>query len=110
MSWKTLCSQIDPSCRKRYFNKSEYKRIKKDSLRVNATDLYAAYGNEMTYQEFYTMLKPMLYYDKYVCDHGVEFYYYVKGAGFTESPIPDDVKYIIYAMGGKLCSMTYKKK
>lgn len=101
MSWKTLCSQIDPACFKRYFNKSEYKRIKKNAIRVNATDLYASYG-EGTYKEFYTMLKKHFYYDKYVCEHGVEFYYYIKFIKPQEEHIKyTDVLYIINAIGGK---------
>lgn len=102
MSWNTLCSQIDAACLKRYFNKSEYKRIKKTSIRVNSTDLYEEFGDGMSYKEFYTMLKEHLYYDKLVCDHGIEFYYYVKFKVPREEQIKHkDVQYIIYAMGGK---------
>ena len=102
MNWKTLCSQIDPSCYKRYFNKSEYKRIKRDAIRVNSTDLYDRYGEGMTYKEFYTMLKAHFYYDKYVCTHGTEFYYYIKFNTPQEECIKyKDVVYIVYAMGGK---------
>ena len=89
MSWKVLCSQIDPSCYKRYFTKSEYKRIKKNAIRVNSTDLYDMYGGDMSYQEFYTMLKNHFYYDKYVCEHGIEFYYYIK----FSSPREENIKY-----------------
>ena len=102
MSWKNLCSQIDPTCLKRYFNRSEYKRIKKDSIRVNSTDLYAEFGEGMTYKEFYTMLKQHLYYDKYVCDHGTEFYYYIKFKEEREEHITHkDVLYVVCAVGGK---------
>ena len=102
MSWKTICSQIDPSCLKRYFTKSEYKRIKKTAIRVNSTDLYREFGDGMTYKEFRGMLKEHLYYDKLVCRHGIEFYYYVKFNTPREENIPyDDILYTIYAMGGK---------
>lgn len=102
MSWKTLCSQIDPTCLKRYFSKSEYKRIKKSAIRVNSTDLYEEFGGTMSYKEFYTMLKEHLYYDKLICEHGIEFYYYVKFSIPREEYIRHkDVKYTIYAMGGK---------
>lgn len=102
MSWKTLCSQIDPACLKRYFNKSEYKRIKKRSIRVNSTDLYKEFGHGMTYEEFYTLLKRNLYYDKYICEHGIEFYYYIIFNEPREEQIRyDDIQYIIYAIGGK---------
>ena len=102
MSWKTLCSQIDPACLKRYFTKSEYKRIKKIAIRVNSTDLYEEFGGSMTYKDFYTMLKQYLYYDKIVCDHGIEFYYYVKFNDPREEQIKyKDIQYTIQAMGGK---------
>lgn len=99
MSWKTLCSQIDPSCYKRYFNKSEYKRIKRSSIRVNATELYAMFGQGMTYPEFRTLLKEHFYYDKYVCEHGTEFYYYIAFKEPHEEHIKyTDVLYIISAI------------
>lgn len=101
MSWKHLCSQIDPTCLKRSFTKSEYERIKNDSIRVNSTDLYKEYGHGITYQEFYTMLKQHLYYDKWVCEHGTEFYYYVKFKKPRREHIMDtDVLYTINAIGG----------
>lgn len=102
MSWKTLCLQIDPTCLKRYFNKSEYKRIKRSAIRVNSTELYKEFGGGMTYKEFYTMLKEHLYYDKLVCEHGTEFYYYIKfNTPRQECVSHDDLIYTIYAMGGK---------
>ena len=101
MSWNALCSQIDPTCLKRYYNKSEYKRIKKTAIRVNSTDLYDEFGGGMSYKEFYTMLKQHLYYDKYVCDHGIEFYYYIKFNVPREERIHHkDVQKIIKAIGG----------
>lgn len=101
MSWNTLWSQIDPVCLKRYFTKSEYKRVKKECIRVNSTDLYAEFGHGMSYKEFYVMLKEHMYYDKYVCRHGTEFYYYVKFKEPRQEYIDlDDVQYVIYAMGG----------
>ena len=111
MSWNALWSQIDPVCRKRYFTKSEYKRIRKECIRVNSTDLYKEFGTGMSYQEFYSMLKHHFYYDKYVCGHGIEFYYYIKFKDERQEHIDlDDVRYIIYAMGGQLCSTVYTKR
>ena len=102
MNWNVLCSQIDRTCLKRYFNKSEYKRIKKTAIRVNATELYEELGEGMSYKDFYTMLKEHLYYDKYVCDHGIEFYYYIKFKEPREEVIKyTDVQKIISAIGGK---------
>ena len=102
MSWKNLCSQIDPVCYKRYFNKSEYKRIKRNAIRVNSTDLYDMYGGDMSYKEFYSMLKEHFYYDKYVCSHGTEFYYYIKFNVPQEEHIKyTDILYVVNAIGGK---------
>lgn len=102
MSWKTLCSQIDPTCLKRYFTRSEYKRIKKKAIRVNSTDLYEEFGGGMSYVEFYTTLKQYLYYDKYICEHGTEFYYYVIFNEPRKEYIRhNDIQRIIYAIGGK---------
>ena len=101
MSWKALCSQIDPACLKKDFTKEEYTRVKSDSIRVNSTDLYKEYGMGMTYQAFYNKLKECLYYDRLICTHGIEFYYYIK----FKKPRPevireDDVIYTINAIGG----------
>ena len=102
MSWNALCSQIDPSCLKRYFNKSEYKRIKKNAIRVNSTDLYEEFGHGMSYTEFYKMLKGHLYYDKYICYHGIEFYFYITFKVPREEHIRHtDVQEVINAIGGK---------
>ena len=101
MSWKHLCSQIDPACLKHSFTADEYERIKSDSIRVNSTDLYKQYGRGMTYPQFYAKLKRYFYYDKWVCKHGTEFYYYVKFKKPRREYIMDtDVLYKINAIGG----------
>lgn len=101
MSWNTLCSQIDPACLKKYYTKSEYKRIQKIAIRVNSTDLYAEFGQGVSYQEFYRTLKQHLYYDKHICEHGTEFYYYVKFSVPREECIKyTDILRVVYAIGG----------
>jgi hypothetical protein len=99
MSWKNLCLQIDPMCTKRTYTKEEYQYVKSISIRINATDLYRMYGKGMPYREFYLKLKSMLYYDKYVCEHGTEYCYYVKmNNNIQESFHYDDVLYVIPAI------------
>ena len=101
MNWKNLCSQIDQSCVKRYFNRSEYKRIKRESVRVISTDLYREFGAGSTYQEFYAEMKQYFYYDKYICDHGTEFVYYIKFKDAREDTVNfPDLRCIINAIGG----------
>lgn len=102
MSWKHLCSQIDPACLKQSYTVDEYERVKDISIRINSTDLYKEYGGNLSYREFYAMLKQHLYYDKLICEHGIEFYYYVKFKKPRIEYIHDkDVLYTICAVGGK---------
>lgn len=104
MSLNVLCSLIKPTCIKRTFRRDEYERIKSTSQLVNATTLYRWYvqmGGTDTYKQFRMSVKDVLYYDKYVCEHGIEFYYHVhlQDIVYTEE-MPDDVITIINAIGG----------
>ena len=101
MSWKTLCSQIDPICLKREFTVDEYNTVRQQSIRVNSTSLYKEYGGNMSYEDFYRILKANLYYDKLVCVHGVEFYYYVKFLTPRKEYKETDVLYEVRAIGDK---------
>ena len=99
MSWKNLCSQIDSTCVKTDFTYDEYVRIKSLSTRINATTLYKAYGKGMSYPEFRMLLKSMFYYDKHVCEHGVEYIYYIKfKKEREEQPMYADLLYVIPAV------------
>ena len=104
MSLKHYCSTICKSCLKTHFNMREYKYVRKHGKLVCSTDLYAhykhVYGGTLSYRSFYEAVKAMLYYDKFVCDHGVEYYYYVDGEGINASPVPNDIQYVIKAIGG----------
>jgi len=76
-------SLIDPICIKSSFTEDEYNKVKEVSTGINSTVLYAYYQTidpePMSYSDFYKWLKANFYYDKYVCKHGTEFVYYVKG-------------------------------
>lgn len=103
MSWKSFCLTVDPCCLKRKYTQAEYERITQTCKRINATDLYKVYRwyGDMPYVEFYKKIRGMFYFDKYECEHGTEFLYYVK---FTEleleERLPTDV---IKIYGGNLC-------
>ena len=101
MSWKNLCSQIDPTCIKTDFTYEEYVKVKSSSSRVNATELYHKYGKGLSYPEFRMMLKEKFYYDKFVCEHGVEFVYYIKFKDREERLTYDDLLYVIPAVSRK---------
>lgn len=79
-------SFISPSCYKIDHNTTELRMIKQIQgvLQVKATTLYQIYKHNvyemdgrLTVRDFYRVAGQYLYYDKYVCDHGTEFYYYV---------------------------------
>lgn len=65
----------------------EYKKVQDlhDVVQVKITtlyDLYKRYANlhnvtPVPIKAFYQLARIYMYYDKYVCDHGTEFYYYV---------------------------------
>lgn len=58
---------------------------KENVHRIKATTFYQIYkhnvfgtdGPRLSMQEFYRVCGQYLYYDKHVCRHGTEFYYYV---------------------------------
>lgn len=75
---------IADTCKKHKVCYAEYQKVKSDSLEVRAHVLYSIYRTltsdkpPVPLEEFYKVAKQYLYYDKYICKHGVEFYYYVK--------------------------------
>jgi len=83
MTFNKFLSLIDPICLKVSFTEDEYNKVKACSTEVNSTTLYAYYkliaDRPMSYTDFYKELKKNFYYDKYVCAHGTEFIYYIKG-------------------------------
>lgn len=78
---------ISTSCHKVKHDYYELSNIKKlDGLfLVKATTLYQIYkhntfgadGKRLSMKEFFRVAGQYLYYDKYVCAHGTEYYYYV---------------------------------
>ena len=74
-------------CHKVHHERDEYEWLKSrnDVHRIKATTFYQIYkhnvfgsdGPRLSMQEFYRVCGQYLYYDKYVCRHGTEFYYYV---------------------------------
>ena len=77
---------ISPSCHKVVHSIDEYDVVKEDAVQIKATTLYQIYkhnvypssDDRLTMKQFFHVCGQYLYYDKYVCDHGTEFYYYVK--------------------------------
>lgn len=77
---------ISPVSHKVEHSYAELEKIKRvPGILVKATTLYQIYknnvsdadGSRLTMQEFFRVCGQYLYYDKYVCTHGTEFYYYV---------------------------------
>lgn len=77
---------VSPVCHKIAHNRAEYNILRQQQpLLIKATTFYQIYkhyvfgadGQRLTLQEFYRICAQYLYYDKYVCTHGTEFYYYV---------------------------------
>ena len=95
MSLNRFLSIVDPSCLKLNYDLDEYTRIKNTCSYVNSTALYKLYrveGGSMSYKDFYKNIKEYLYYDKYICAHGIEFMYLVKFKDRNlSSPLPTDV-------------------
>lgn len=78
---------LDKSTHKLLQNLEEYNRVKDTPgvLMIKATTFYQIYKHlvftnegRLGLQDFYKMSALYLYYDKYVCDHGTEFFYYIK--------------------------------
>lgn len=78
---------VSPSSHKILHNSTEFQTVKEhpNVVMVKATTFYQIYkhnvfgrdGRRLTMQEFFRVCGQYLYYDKYICDHGTEFYYYV---------------------------------
>lgn len=77
---------IDSRSHKVLHNLAEYDDVKAlpGVKLVKATTLYQIYKHSifesegrLSMGEFYKLCGQYLYYDKYVCDHGTEFYYYI---------------------------------
>lgn len=78
---------VSPVCHKVNHNLEEFTALKHNEnvVLVKATTFYQIYkhnvfgvdGRRLTIQEFFHICGQYLYYDKYICTHGTEFYYYV---------------------------------
>ncbi len=78
---------ISPTSHKIKHDQEEFHEIKNypGVVLVKATTLYQIYKHNvfckdekrLTMQEFFRVSGQYLYYDKYICKHGTEFYYYV---------------------------------
>lgn len=74
---------VSNNCLKCTPNSKDYERIKSNSFAISSTDLYCLYllscegADVFDFKTFYTYTKANLYYDKFICTHGTEFYYYV---------------------------------
>jgi len=78
---------INPVSHKVMHTPQEFNKIKKLSnvVMIKATTFYQIYkhnvyptsGDRLTMKEFFHACGQYFYYDKYICTHGTEFYYYV---------------------------------
>lgn len=76
---------INPVVYKVEHSADEYEALKQNPavVMVKATTLYQIYRQNtpreerLTMREFFRVCGQYFYYDKYVCDHGTEFYYYI---------------------------------
>ena len=78
---------INPVSHKVVHSKEEFDKIKRlaDVHMIKATTFYQIYKHNvylttekrLTMREFYNVCGQYFYYDKYICEHGTEFYYYV---------------------------------
>lgn len=77
---------VSPSCHKLEHGLTELNEIKSTPgvVMVKATTFYQIYkhnvfesNGRLSMQEFYQVCGQYFYYDKYVCTHGTEFYYYI---------------------------------
>lgn len=78
---------ISPSCHKIQHNLEEYRKVK-ENINVHvikATTFYQFYkhnvfgpdNDRLSMRDFFRICGQYLYYDKCLCYHGTEFYYYV---------------------------------
>lgn len=77
---------VSPSCHKLEHGLTELNEIKSTPgvVMIKATTFYQIYKHNvfdsrgrLSMQEFYQVCGQYFYYDKYVCTHGTEFYYYI---------------------------------
>ena len=82
-----LLEFVNPISHKVEHNITEFEKIKKlkGIKMIKATTFYQIYkhnvyptsGERLSMKDFYHVCGQYFYYDKYVCTHGTEFYYYV---------------------------------
>jgi hypothetical protein len=77
-------SFISPRSHKILHNAEELDGFRSKAVLVKATTLYQIYkhnvfetSGRLGMREFFQIAGQYLYYDKYLCEHGTEFYYYV---------------------------------
>lgn len=75
---------INPDCHKIEHNIEELNAMRNKAVLIKATTLYQIYKHNvfetdgrLPIKEFFQIAGQYLYYDKYICKHGTEFYYYV---------------------------------
>lgn len=75
---------VSPSSHKIAHNHEEYMQIKKKAKVIKATTFYQIYQHNvfetdgrLSMREFFRVCGQYFYYDKMVCTHGTEFYYYI---------------------------------
>jgi hypothetical protein len=75
---------ISAKCHKVEHDVTELDGFRNDAVLVKATVLYQIYKHNvfetdgrLAMRDFFQIAGQYLYYDKYVCKHGTEFYYYV---------------------------------
>lgn len=79
---------ISPTCHKEEHSLKEYESIvsRPNVHQVKATTLYHIYKHNvfsktdkrLNMKQFFHVCGQYLYYDKYLCEHGTEFFYYVE--------------------------------
>lgn len=82
-TFKFLNEFVSPVCHKRVHSWEEMNAIP-DPLLVKATTFYQLYqhnvfegDDRLSLRQFFRVCSQYFYYDKMVCEHGTEFYYYV---------------------------------
>jgi hypothetical protein len=75
---------ISPDCHKIEHNVEELDSMRYNAVLVKATTLYQIYKHNvfetdgrLLIKDFFQIAGQYLYYDKYICRHGTEFYYYI---------------------------------
>ena len=76
---------VNPACHKIHNSQEEYQDIKQRSVVIKATTFYQIYKHNvfgkvdarLEMRDFFHVCGQYFYYDKYICDHGTEFYYHI---------------------------------